>query len=138
MIPVTAVRLLVSGCLPGELLDFTTSGRAPVEPTFGAKSRPWLATLLGKCHFATLAAEDDVSAEERRTTAQDRTFVQAANGTFCGDPFLAALLAALNLAAETTDRDLRLGMVLVRDADNFFLAAAGCQHREGQTYKRQA
>jgi hypothetical protein len=127
MIPVSAVRLFVTGRFARELLNLTTSGRTPVQTTFRAQCGTRLATRLGKCHFATLAAEDDIPAMECRAAAQDRTLVQAAVGAYRRHSFLTALFTALNLAAETTDRNLRLGVVLVRDPDDFFLATADRQ-----------
>jgi hypothetical protein len=122
--------LFVRFGLAGKLFDLATTGGTLVQSAFRAQRWARLATLLPECDLATLAAEDNIAAMERRAAAKDGAFVQAANGANrC--PLFAGVPIFLEIAAKTAERDLRLGMVLVRYPHIFFLTTGNRQRQCG-------
>jgi hypothetical protein len=80
-------------------------------------------------HLTALAAKDYISGTvDRRAAAQDGTFMQTASITdHC--PRFANVPVFLNIAAHATQRNLKLGLVVVRDAHRLLAAAGKCEQQ---------
>jgi hypothetical protein len=113
---------LISAHFGRHLFDLAATGRTFVQAAFWTQRRPRLAAFLAEDNFATFAAEGYIpAAVDRCAAAQGRSFMQAADGA-CRDSLFAALFAPLLFAAQTTQRDLGIGIVCVRDPERFLTA----------------
>jgi hypothetical protein len=114
------------------LFDFATTGRAFVQATFGTQRRSRLAAFLAEGNFAALTTEDHIPpAVNRRAAAQNRAFMQTADGA-CGGTLFAALFASLLFATQTAQRDLGIRVMSMGHTDLLLPATRKSQQCCGQ------
>jgi hypothetical protein len=112
-----------------QVLDFAAARRALVQTALGANRRLGAAGVR-EFHFAALAAQDNVAtAIDRATTAKYRALVHGTYRANRGTLF-AAQLTTFDMPANTAKCDLIGGVMLVRHANGFRLAAAGHSERD--------